>query len=767
MRKLFLAFAALAAIFALPQAARAQTQTYVSGTVTGSDSIAWAGAQISASIVSPGGASLSLTPCTSGAGCPVANPATGGVQAGGAFGMNLWANGSILPAGTTYTFIATINGLVPPVGSGPQTCTVTGVTVAGATQTVNLTGCPALTNIVASSSGVTSVSAGNLSPLFTSSVATPTTTPALSFALSNAPANEFFGNCTGSPAPPAYCSIVPSGGTFNVLSYGAENDGRTCNVDANSGSPILTPGGSNPCTFLTTDPSRLAWVMNPATNALICGTSTATQTIVSESGGASAILSANCNATLTDGTALAYIGSDSLPGWQGACTAMIAANGGLIFAPTGIYMWGIDASLAGACRVATNYTGGAVGFVGTTQDGTLIYPAPWYSHPSTGGYFFNLAQGGSASIFKNFTMDGYFYANGSGLLGQLIAADFPQVDAITLRNFNLHQVAEIETVANINPNVNIPVYVRNSVLCPAPLETGTGTLTFNQEPYQEADVSNDEFCTAGYSFGAIDMTGGTVNLFGNRITATAANEEGISTENTLTGAVNLNVFGTVICSNGNSGFTAINQSSNSVSNPAIFNVQNLQVDGNRCPNAAGANVTDFSNSSFGSITVLNDVLNANGTGVVFSNAGKVFDQGGNAAAGGAGVLSGAGALFGSASITGIAQTAANITPSTGWGTSGAAGNGVSAVSGSSQLMQFTITAAGVPTLNPTVAVVFPVAFLSATNLICSAAIDGSLGSLTSGSLTTSAITTTGLTLTASGTPTAAQAYQIQVGCKSP
>ncbi len=153
MRKLFLAFAALAAIFALPQAARAQTQTYVSGTVTGSDSIAWAGARISASIVSPGGASLSLTPCTSGAGCPVANPATGGVQAGGAFGMNLWANGSILPAGTTYTFTAAINGLLPAVGTGPQTCTVTGVTVAGATQTVNLSGCPPLTNIAGGGGG--------------------------------------------------------------------------------------------------------------------------------------------------------------------------------------------------------------------------------------------------------------------------------------------------------------------------------------------------------------------------------------------------------------------------------------------------------------------------------------------------------------------------------------------------------------------------------------------------------------------------------------
>jgi hypothetical protein len=51
---------------------------------------------------------------------------------------------------------------------------------------------------------VTTFSAGNLSPLFTSSVANPTTTPALTFALSNAAANTWFGNSTGSAAAPTY-----------------------------------------------------------------------------------------------------------------------------------------------------------------------------------------------------------------------------------------------------------------------------------------------------------------------------------------------------------------------------------------------------------------------------------------------------------------------------------------------------------------------------------------------------------------------------------
>lgn len=55
---------------------------------------------------------------------------------------------------------------------------------------------------------VTSFSAGNLSPLFTTSVATATTTPDLTFSLSNAGANTVFGNATGSSTAPSFGQIV-------------------------------------------------------------------------------------------------------------------------------------------------------------------------------------------------------------------------------------------------------------------------------------------------------------------------------------------------------------------------------------------------------------------------------------------------------------------------------------------------------------------------------------------------------------------------------
>lgn len=61
-------------------------------------------------------------------------------------------------------------------------------------------------SVTAAGGTVTSFSAGTLSPLFTTSVATSTTTPALTFALSNASANTWFGNNTGSAASPAYNS---------------------------------------------------------------------------------------------------------------------------------------------------------------------------------------------------------------------------------------------------------------------------------------------------------------------------------------------------------------------------------------------------------------------------------------------------------------------------------------------------------------------------------------------------------------------------------
>lgn len=62
-----------------------------------------------------------------------------------------------------------------------------------------ITGAPTI-----GSGTVTSFSAGDLSPIFTTTETNPTTTPALSFTLSNATGNSWFGNAAGTSGAPTY-----------------------------------------------------------------------------------------------------------------------------------------------------------------------------------------------------------------------------------------------------------------------------------------------------------------------------------------------------------------------------------------------------------------------------------------------------------------------------------------------------------------------------------------------------------------------------------
>jgi hypothetical protein len=82
-----------------------------------------------------------------------------------------------------------------------------------------------------SSSGVTSFSAqAALSPLFTTSVATPTTTPALTFALSNAPQNSVFaGPATGGAGPPSF-QTAPTISAANMTNFPTFNQNTTGNA---------------------------------------------------------------------------------------------------------------------------------------------------------------------------------------------------------------------------------------------------------------------------------------------------------------------------------------------------------------------------------------------------------------------------------------------------------------------------------------------------------------------------------------------------------
>jgi hypothetical protein len=160
-------------------------------------------------------------------------------------------SGTLNAANPTFTQIGSGTNLVAamlvgtgaslgPTGTGTVTANaITGTISAGTNVTISgsgTTGSPYVINSIGGGGGsgtVTSFSAGNLSPLFTTSVATATTTPALSFTLSNAANSTFLGNFSGSSAAPSFytlaagsnITITPSGSTVTIAATGGGGSG--------------------------------------------------------------------------------------------------------------------------------------------------------------------------------------------------------------------------------------------------------------------------------------------------------------------------------------------------------------------------------------------------------------------------------------------------------------------------------------------------------------------------------------------------------------
>lgn len=136
-----------------------------------------------------------------------------------------------------------------------------------------------------------------------------------------------------------------------------------------------------------------------------------------------------------------------------------------------------------------------------------------------------------------------------------------------------------------------------------------------------------------------------------------------------------------------------------------------------------------------------------------------FDECGNVIAAGSGAAGSSNiTYFGSCSTTGTTQTTGNIALTSGWDTSTK-----SAISGSSALQQFTITAAGTPTATPRITITHPVAFLTAP--ICSAVQVGGTQGIQD--LTVVSTSTTTAVFDWNGTPVAGNTLIIQVRCSLP
>ena len=140
---------------------------------------------------------------------------------------------------------------------------------------------------------VTSFSSGNLSPLFTTSVSASSLTPALSFSLSNAGANTWFGNNSGISTTPSYNSAgnlsevtssiltiignntLLSNTTIQVKKSSTSQDGYLSSTDWNTFNNKLSISslGSNWLTALTTNlGSGWSTALNTDSPSLIAGT---------------------------------------------------------------------------------------------------------------------------------------------------------------------------------------------------------------------------------------------------------------------------------------------------------------------------------------------------------------------------------------------------------------------------------------------------------------------------------------------------------------
>lgn len=136
MRKLFCS-ALLLALCLCGSVAHSQTITAVTGTILDPQGIPYAGGTVTATLI---GTSGGATPTVTATGAPVVGTPVASMNGSGVFNMGLIANGSITPASTTYTFRFCAPAIQGPLAGITQSCfTITGVTIAGASQDLSAT----------------------------------------------------------------------------------------------------------------------------------------------------------------------------------------------------------------------------------------------------------------------------------------------------------------------------------------------------------------------------------------------------------------------------------------------------------------------------------------------------------------------------------------------------------------------------------------------------------------------------------------------------
>src|SRR5208283_4816377 len=169
----------------------------------------------------------------------------------GASGFTLPTVGAIYPGSGSGNIT-----LVAPAIAGANTITfpaATGTVAVSASAPITLSaaGAIACSTCNTSSATVSSFSAGTLSPLFTTSVATGTTTPTLSFILTNAGPYTLFGNATGSSAAPGFTA---NPAVSSLILEGATSGSATISVSG-TGGLLALPSGTTATNMSLTTPA--------------------------------------------------------------------------------------------------------------------------------------------------------------------------------------------------------------------------------------------------------------------------------------------------------------------------------------------------------------------------------------------------------------------------------------------------------------------------------------------------------------------------------
>lgn len=245
-------------------------------------------------------------------------------------------------------------------------------------------------NVPGGGGSVTTFSAGTLSPLFTTAVATATTTPALTFALTNAGGGTVFGRSAGSSGAPSYTTSpilgIPGTSTGQQGFAGSGSGTATVTAQATAGSPTLTlPNASG--TFAVS--ASLPLVLSATTGALTAPTAVSAAGLsnnrLSKASGAQSLvdscmsddgvtLTNNCSGGFVVGTGAPFLATQTASNTDLAGTGtMTAGTFTYSFAKTWLtapICVATDTAAAAAVRVQTSTT--TLTVTGTSGD-TMNY----------------------------------------------------------------------------------------------------------------------------------------------------------------------------------------------------------------------------------------------------------------------------------------------------------------------------------------------------------------------------------------------------------